>query len=302
LRYACVWIATLAVLVLGDLFPAAAQVGPGIYDDRSSVVVYSGTWGQNTNSGDYDGTHSYSNTTGSTASLTFTGTQVSYVYSLNSNRGYAQISIDGSVVTAQLDAYSATWISQKLATYSGLSNGTHTITVAYTGKSDSQATANYVTLDAFIVGISFDDTNPTVTYTAGWGTAVITGDWDGSHHSTDVAGSANFVFAGTFVTYVFSTNTNRGYASISIDGVSQGTVDQYAPITEPQVSKSFSGLSAGIHTITISWTGQQDSGSSGTYVAVDAFITAESLYSPNVPAQEYIRFGGNVIAIENAGP
>lgn len=130
----------------------------------------------------------------------------------------------------------------------------------------------------------------------------MTGDWNGNHQSTDTAGSATFVFAGTFATYVFSTNTNRGYASISIDGVSQGTVDQYATLTEPQFSKSFSGLSSGIHTITVSWTGQQDSGSSGSYVAVDAFIAAESLYSPNAPAQEYIRFGGKVIAIENAGP
>jgi hypothetical protein len=119
----------------------------------------------------------------------------------------------------------------KAATYSGLSSGTQTVTLAYTGKSDSRATANYVSLDAFIVGISFDDINPTVTYTSGWSTATITGDWDGSHHSTDVAGSATFVFAGTFVTYVSSTNTNRGYASMSIDGTSQGTFYQYAPIS-----------------------------------------------------------------------
>ena len=54
--------------------------------------------------------------------------------------------------------------------------------------------------------------------------------------------------------------------------------------------------------MTISWTGQQDSSASGSYVAVDALITAENLYLPNVPAQEYIRFGGKVIATENAGP
>lgn len=219
MKYLCAWTAAVIYLVLVFVRPVSAQVGPGVYDDRDSHITYVGTWGQNTNAGDFDGTHSYSNTSGSTASLTFTGTQVSYVYSLNSNRGYAQISIDGSVVTPQLDAYSATWISQKLATYSGLSNSTHTVTLAFTGQSDSQATANYVTLDAFVVGISFDDTNPTVAYSSGWGTAVITGDWDGNHHSTDVAGSASFVFAGTFVT----RHSNHGALSAAGQRPSRST-------------------------------------------------------------------------------
>ena len=285
-----------------DILAASAQVGPGVYDDRDTHVVYIGTWGQASSSGEYDGTRTYSNTNGSTVSLTFTGTQVSYLYSLYSNRGYAQVSIDGSVVTPQLDAYATAWVYQKLATYSGLSNSTHTITIAVTGKNDGQASDVYVSVDAFIVGTSFNDNNPTVTYRSGWTAATGSIDWDGDVHYTDSAGSATFVFAGSFVTYAYSSNPNRGYAGITIDGVSEGTIDEYTSSAEGQVSKTFSGLSSGIHTITVSWTGQQDGSSSGAYIAVDAFIAAESLYSPNVPAQEYIRFGGKVIAIENAGP
>jgi hypothetical protein len=302
LRYVCALALTALSGIFGIPRSAHAQVGPGIYDDRDSHIAYSGTWSQATQTGDYLGTHTWSSTTNSTVSLTFAGTEVTYVYPLYSSRGYAKVSIDGNVVTAQLDAYASTWVMQKLATYSGLSNSTHTITVTVLGTHDSQSSGSIVALDAFIVGTSFDDNNPTVTYSGSWTTLTQTGDWNGTHQYITAAGSASFVFAGSFVTYVFPSGSNRGLASVAIDGAAQSSVDEYSPATEPQLSASFGGLSAGIHTITITWTGQQDSSSSGSHIAVDEFITAESLYSPNVPAQEYIRFGGKIIAIENAGP
>jgi hypothetical protein len=302
LRYACAFIVTILTSLFVNTGLLSAQVTSGIYDDRDSHISYSGTWSQATQTGDYQGTHTWSNTVGSAVSLTFTGTQVTYVYPLYSSRGYAEVSIDGSVVTPQLDAYASTWVMQKLATYSGLANATHTITVSVLGTHDSQSSGSIVALDAFIVGTSFDDANPTVTYTGGWTTLSQTGDWNGTHQYITSAGSASFVFAGPFVTYVFPSGSNRGIASVSIDGAAQASVDEYSPATEPQLSVSFGGLSSGIHTIVISWTGQQDSSSSGSHIAVDQFITAETLYAPNVPAQEYIRFGGKVIAIENAGP
>jgi hypothetical protein len=299
LRYACAFVVTVLFGISGC---ALAQVGPGIYDDRDSHITYSGTWSQATQTGDYEGTHTWSSTANSTVSLTFTGTEVTYVYPLYSSRGYAKVSIDGNVVTSQLDAYASTWVMQKLATYSGLSNATHTITVTVLGTHDSQSSGSIVALDAFIVGISFDDNNPTITYTGGWTSLAQTGDWNGTHEYITAAGSASFVFAGSFVTFVFPSGSNRGIASITIDGAAQPSVDEYSPATEAQLSVSFGGLSSGIHTITIAWTGQQDSSSSSSHIAVDEFISSESLYSPNVPAQEYIRFGGKVIAIENAGP
>jgi hypothetical protein len=302
LRYACALVVTVLSLLLGTPRSASAQVGPGIYDDRDSHISYAGTWSQATQTGDYEGTHTWSNTTGSTVSLTFTGTEVTYVYPLYSSRGYASVSIDGSVVSSQLDAYASTWVMQKLATYSGLSNAKHTITVTVLGTHDSQSSGSIVALDAFIVGISFDDNNPTITYSSGWTSLAQTGDWDGTHEYITSAGSASFVFAGSFVTYVFPSGSNRGIASVTIDGAAQSSVDEYSAATEPQLSVSFGGLSSGIHTIVVTWTGQQDSSSSGSHIAVDEFIASESLYSANVPAQEYIRFGGKVIAIENAGP
>jgi hypothetical protein len=138
LRYACALVVTVLGFVCGNAGPVFAQVGPGIYDDRDSHITYSGTWSQATQTGDYQGTHTWSNTAGSTFSLTFTGTEVTYVFPLYSSRGYAKVSIDGNVVTSQLDAYASTWVMQKLATYSGLSNATHTITVAVLGTHDSQ--------------------------------------------------------------------------------------------------------------------------------------------------------------------
>ncbi len=106
----------------------------------------------NTDVGRYNGTQSFSANGGDSASLTFTGTQVSYVFDMQANLGHAQISIDGTVVYGDLDQYSASLVPQQKLTFSGLANTSHTITVTVLGTHDSQAAGGYVIVDAFVVG------------------------------------------------------------------------------------------------------------------------------------------------------
>ena len=77
----------------------------GIFNDNSSQVSYTGSWGysigQSWNNsppypGDYNDDEHASNTPGSTASFTFTGTSVEWITSLDSTKGEADVYIDGA--------------------------------------------------------------------------------------------------------------------------------------------------------------------------------------------------------------
>ena len=258
--------------------------GAGIYDDRDSHLVYTGSdWWQASASGLYDSTESGAWYEGDSVSFQFSGTQISYVYSMSSNQGYRDIYIDGGLVQSNLDAYLAptggttNYLWQKLWTYGGLPPGTHTIEVVATGTNDPSATDHYITVDAFIVGTSYNDNSSSVSYSgSGWTTTTNSSLWDGDEHFTNTTGnSATFSFTGPFVTYVYAPFTNMGIANISIDGTSYGTLDEYCPTNIFQGSVSFSGLSSGSHTFTVSVSGSSNSGSSGDYLTTDQFIAAQ---------------------------
>jgi hypothetical protein len=250
---------------------------PGIYDDRSLQIAYTGTWGQNTDNGRYLGTQTFSNVAGDTASFTFDGTQVAYVYETQSNLGHVQVSIDDTVVTSDLDECSPTLQAQQRVLYTGLSDGAHTITVKILGYSDSSSSNTYGIVDAFLVGpaaTAYDDTDPNVVYAGGWGHNTDTGRFLGTQSFSNRAGdSASLAFTGTHVTYVYEAQSNMGHAQISIDGaVITPDLDEYSATSLPQQRLVYSGLSAGPHTITITNLGTQDAAASNSYIIVDAFL------------------------------
>ena len=263
--------------VIIDAF-IVGPVGPGTYDDRDPQIIYGGSWGSNLASGRYNGTQTFSNTAGSAASFTFTGTQVTYLYEAQSNMGHAQVTIDGSVVTPDVDEFAATGQQQQKLTYSGLTNTTHTITVTALGTSDAQAVGAYVIIDAFIVGPAltgmYDDRDPQIVYTGSWGSNTADGRYDGTQSFSNVAGSTTtFTFTGTQVTYLYEAQSNMGHAQVSIDGnVVTPDIDEFAAVGQQQQKLTYGGLTNGTHTITVSALGTSDAQSAGAYVIVDAFL------------------------------
>lgn len=257
--------------------------GAGAYDDADySHLSYTGTWYQNTYPSLYAGTQNYTNVAGSSVSFTFTGTTVSYVYGMASNLGYANVYIDNSLASSNLDEYSAptgtteNTVWQKLVTYTGLSSGTHTIKVVATGNNDGLATDSIITVDAFIVGISRNDNDAAVSYTGSWTSpGTLTGLWNNDQHYSNTTGNSfTFSFSGTFVTYVYAPHPNMGIANITIDGVSHGTLDEYNANNIFQGSITFP-LSAGSHTLTVTVSGSKNSASSATYVIADQFLASQ---------------------------
>jgi GH25 family lysozyme M1 (1,4-beta-N-acetylmuramidase) len=90
--------------------------------------------------------------------------------------------------------------------------------------------------------------------------------------------SVSFAFRGRKVTWFTVTGSSQGEAEVAIDGRSRGSFDQYASATHFKVARTFSGLSAGDHTITVTALGKRGSRSAtDDLVAVDAFETASGL-------------------------
>jgi hypothetical protein len=143
-----------ATVVTDGNWPAAAQAiiaaaGPGTLpgktvDDDDLRVAYTGSWSSSGSRGDGDldnGVH-YTQQDGAAATITFTGTGISFLTETNSDEGDIAVSVDGvakgtvSANTAQRQA------QQALFTTSGLTAGRHTLTVR-------KVSGSYMLVDGF---------------------------------------------------------------------------------------------------------------------------------------------------------
>ena len=126
-------------------------------DDASPALTYSGTWTHANSSssftnGDFDSTESYSTQTGASVSVTFTGTAVQWIGPKDNNGGIADVSIDGSPA-GTVDTYSAAGkeFQQVLFSKTGLSAGSHTLTITVSGQQDAASSADTIVIDAINV-------------------------------------------------------------------------------------------------------------------------------------------------------
>jgi beta-galactosidase GanA len=127
------------------------------YDDTSTALTYTGDWthagptsGYTT--GDYDSTESWSQETGDSMTVTFTGTAVQWIGPKNTNGGIADVYIDGSQV-ATVDTYSPAGklFQQVLYSATGLAPGSHTLTITVSGQQNPASSADTVVIDAINV-------------------------------------------------------------------------------------------------------------------------------------------------------
>jgi len=149
-----------ATIVSGGAWPTAAKsimaaAGPtseqgpakaGTVDDDSLAIAYTGSWSGSgfRGYGDLDDGVHYTTTNGASATLTFTGTQVTFLTETNSDEGTIDVLVDG-VDQGTINAASASrQLQQGLFTSKALSSGTHTITLV-------KETGTYMLVDGFIV-------------------------------------------------------------------------------------------------------------------------------------------------------
>jgi hypothetical protein len=130
--------------------PAAQPIR---YEQNDGHFVYAGTWIASTTSSASAGSFRYANTTGSSVTVSFVGSYLSWIAKKSPVYGKAKVTLDGGT-PAIVDLYSATEaFKQKIWETGALVPGTHTIKIEWTGTKSSAATGTNVGVDAFdIIG------------------------------------------------------------------------------------------------------------------------------------------------------
>ncbi|HYU68110.1 MAG TPA: Ig-like domain-containing protein [Burkholderiales bacterium] len=224
-----------------------------------------------------------SQTPGAQATFVFTGTSVTWLGMRGPDSGIARVSIDG-VFVSQVDMFARSYeVHVPVFKARGLSNSSHTLTIEVTGlkNTDSQAAMSPFALavvDAFEVPAQvashIQDTDPDMSYTAGWTLWDTSRSWSGWYAavSTTPGAQATLPFNGTSISWIGYRGPDAGIARVYLDGVFAGEVDLY--YSDPRVQAivfTSPTLADANHTITIEATGQKNAASSGPLVAVDAF-------------------------------
>ena len=122
-------------------------VNANLVQDTDSKISYTGTWKVATSTKHSGGTCKYASST-ATATYKFTGTGIKLIASKSSDKGIAKVTVDSKVY--YIDLYSASAKDQSVAfSLSGLTSGTHTIKVEWTGLKNNSSKGTTITLDAF---------------------------------------------------------------------------------------------------------------------------------------------------------
>src|SRR5437899_609109 len=124
------------------------------FEETEPAVSYAGSWVQgNLNRAWSLGTAAETGVAGASVTFTFTGTEVSWIGCRKLSTGIADVYLDG-VFQTEIDTFQAPPIEgyqHTMFTASGLANGTHTLTIVVTGRTNPAEVNNHIVIDAFDV-------------------------------------------------------------------------------------------------------------------------------------------------------
>jgi hypothetical protein len=220
----------------------------------------------------------------------FYGTSLTLVYTKTSAGGLASIKVDnndGNFVekapTGGLDMYSASPVFQTKYAITGLTNSWHNVVVKSLNPAHNTASSGwFVYVDAFDVDavpqnpVDRSENNYDGQVSYHWSTLANTYA-DGGSMSTNGSFSAAtaFTFSGPSVSYVYEKTSAGGLADVYIDGVFQGTVNEYSATPVFQATQDYGPLANTTHTIMILNHKTANPPSSSTFIYVDSFIVPE---------------------------
>jgi len=233
---------------------------------------------------------------GAQATLTFTGTSVTWIGYRSVDSGIAHVFVDG-VFVSDIDLFARRdEISVRVFSVKGLSNSSHTFTIQVTGQKNAESQGIGVVVDAFDVPAPvvshLQDTDPDISYSAGWAVDISSKPWSGGSatFSSASGAQATLTFRGTAIGWIGGRGPDTGIARVFIDGVFAGEVDTYSPMIRLQATLfAASGLADANHTLTIQVTGSSNGASTGTAIWLDAFdvTTPGTRFQEEDPAVVY---------------
>ncbi len=281
----------------------------GRIEETNAVVTLSSGWTQS--NPDWfawsGGTAVQSIAPGAQATLTFTGTSVTWIGNRNGSSGIALVKVDG-VPVSEVDLFARTEeIHTPAFTVNGLSAGSHTVTIEVTGRRNKESTGNAVVVDAFDVPAPvvshLQETDPDVVFTGVWAQADSKIAWSGGGVATipdppvggaRVSGTpgakATLTFRGTAISWSGARRPNTGIAKVYVDDILVEEIDTYSPTNRIQDTVfTATGLADAPHTLTIEATGLKNAASTGRQIVVDAFdvTTPGRRYQEEDPAVVY---------------
>jgi hypothetical protein len=252
------------------------------FEETDPSITYSAGWTQDGSLSWSGGTATVSTAPGAQATLTFTGTSVSWIGGRGPDTGIARISLDGIFLT-EVDTYSKTVeVRVPMFAATGLANARHTLTIEVTGGQNASAASDRIFVDAFdvpAVTVSrLQETDPSITYSgtvvaAEWTAFDASRAWSGGTATTSKqpGAQATITFTGTGIRWIGARGPQTGIARVTLDGVVT-PVNTYAPAEQIQAEVfTQQDLTDGTHTLTIEVTGEQDPASMSPLIVVDAF-------------------------------
>jgi len=130
--------------------PAPASTTPVRIQENNSAITYSGSWYTANRSFFNGGAAAAAMSAGDSATVTFTGTGITWLGYRDEWSGMAQVYIDGSPVST-VDTYVTPGGQGTPYSVSNLARGTHTLKIVALGSANGSSSGSWIWIDAFDV-------------------------------------------------------------------------------------------------------------------------------------------------------
>jgi hypothetical protein len=286
MKHTFVKILFLPIIFTVCLSMALAQTNSTVrLEQNDESITYTGDWYNNNSLAHSGGSAALTNARGATATVSFTGTGITWIGIIDPWSGFANAFLDGTLYI--VDGYGNNTLYQSpLFSVQGLPAGPHTLSIDVTHTRDGNARGAWVFIDAFDIsngsGIPggvvatpgrIEQKNPASIYSGSWFTNEHAMHSGGSAAlSIDAGSSVTFSFEGTGISWIAYRDEWSGIARVILDGTTETLIDTFASPSKAQTAAyTVDNLPSGVHTLTIEVTGSHNPNSYGSWIWVDAF-------------------------------
>ena len=276
----------LPVVVALNISPVFAQ-GASItrVEQDDPHITYSGNWYSNDSAGHSRGVAALTNAPGARATITFTGTGITWVGVMDGWAGLATVYLDGAMTVVNTYRDGGAY-QHAIYGVRGLSSGPHTFSIEVTHERGERTDGSWVWIDAFDIengaaipgGIAaaagrIEENHPALIFIGRWyGNANPAHSEGNALLAMDAGSRVTINFNGTGVSWVAARDEWSGIARVYVDGALKTTIDTYlSPSQARTVPYTIDSLPFGTHALTIEATGTRNASSKGSWIWLDSF-------------------------------